>query len=360
NQDQGFDRRNVLTFSIALPASKYNGNVQIQEFYDRVLQGLKGLPGVESAGAVTSLPAAGGWNQTQYRAEGEPPTTPGEMRLAVWQSATPGFFLALHVPLIKGRLLGAQDGPDSQPVVVISKSMAHRIYPDKNPIGKRLRFGDEESHQPWRTIVGVVGDVKQSPFDATVYPTDYIPFSQIPVADSYLVIRTKGDPLALASAARRQVNSVDPDVPASDMQTLEQVVAGDTSGVASSARTMLVLGLIALILAAAGIFALMAYSVTQRTHEIGVRIALGARPNDIVKMVLRNAAKLAVIGLCVGVPCALAMARAMAALPFAIIHMDPMMVAGATVLLALTAVLAGYIPARRAARVDPMVALRHE
>ncbi|MGH9434752.1 MAG: ADOP family duplicated permease [Terriglobia bacterium] len=360
NQDQGFDRRNVLTFSIALPASKYNGNVQIQEFYDRVLQRLKGLPGVESAGAVTSLPAAGGWNQTQYRAEGEPPTTPGEMRLAVWQSATPGFFLALHVPLIKGRLLGAQDGPNSQPVVVISKSMAHRIYPDKNPIGKRIRFGDEESHQPWRTIVGVVGDVKQSPFDATVYPTDYIPFSQIPVADSYLVIRTKGDPLALASAARQQVNRVDPDVPASGMQTLEQVVAGDTSGVASSARTMLVLGLIALILAAAGIFALMAYSVTQRTHEIGVRIALGARPNDIVKMVLGNAIKLAVIGLCIGVPCALAMARAMEALPFAIIHVDPLMVAGATMILALTAVLAGYIPARRAARVDPMVALRHE
>ncbi|MGH9395225.1 MAG: ADOP family duplicated permease, partial [Terriglobia bacterium] len=186
NQDQGFDRRNVLTFSIALPASKYKGNIQIQEFYQRVLQRLKGLPDVESAGAVTSLPAAGGWNQTQYRAEGQPPTTPGELRLAVWQSATPGFFLALHVPLIKGRLLGVQDGPNSQPVAVISKSMAHLIYPDENPIGKRIRFGDEESHQPWRTIVGVVGDVKQSPFDATVYPTDYIPFSQIPVADSYL------------------------------------------------------------------------------------------------------------------------------------------------------------------------------
>lgn len=360
NQDQGFDSHNVLTLSIALPGSKYQGHTQVREFYGTLLQKLTSLPGVESAGAVTSLPAGDGWNQTQYRAENQPPLTPGEMRLAVWQSVTPGFFRALHVPLIKGRLLTSQDGPSTQPVVVISKSFARLLFPGSDAIGKRIRFGSEQDRGPWRTIVGVVGDVKQSPFDSRFYPTDYIPFSQMPAGDSSLVIRTSGDPLTLASAVRRSVASVDADVPASDIRTLNQVVSGDASGVASSARVMSAFGVIALVLAAAGIFALMAYSVVQRTHEIGIRMALGAKREDILRLIVGHAARLAATGIAIGLACAFALSREMSGLLFGIIHLDLPVLAGTAILLALTALVAGYIPARRAAKVDPMVALRHE
>lgn len=360
NRDQGFDRRNVLTFSVALPGSKYRSPSQINEFYDELLRKLSGLPGVQSSGAVTSLPGEGGWNQTQYRAENQPPLKPGEMRLATWQSATPGFFRALHVPLIKGRFLSSQDGPNTQPVVVISKSFARLIYPGEDPIGKRIQFGSEQYHEPWCTIVGVVGDVKQSPFDSRFYPTDYIPFSQMPVGQSFLVIRTSGDPLVLASAARRAVASVDPDVPASNMRTLAQVISGDASGVASSARMMAAFGLIALILAAAGIFAIVAYSVAQRTHEIGIRMALGAQKADVLRLVVGQGMLLAIIGVGLGVVAAAGLTRFLSGVLYGVNPNDPLAFIAASLLLLAVALLACYIPARRATRVDPLVALRHE
>jgi putative ABC transport system permease protein len=360
NRNQGFDRRNVLTFSIALPPSQYKANAQIRDFYSNVMGRLQVLPGIQSAGVATTLPGTGGWNQTQYRAEGQPPTTPGELRLTVWQSVTPGFFAALRVPLIQGRFLAPQDAAGAQPVVAISQSMAQRIYPGENALGKRIRLGDEGGNEPWRTIVGVVGDVRQSPVDTRFYPTTYVPFSQLPLADAEVVIRTSGNPLALAAAARQQVASVDPNVPASGMQTLEQIVSGDTSGVANAAGVMAAFGLIALVLAAAGIFALMAYSVTQRTHEIGVRIAMGAQPKAIISLIVGQAVKLAGAGIAIGLPLALVLARATSGLFYGIVQPDPGTFAATTILLALTCALAGYIPARRAAKVDPMVALRYE
>ncbi|MDE3180586.1 MAG: ABC transporter permease [Acidobacteriota bacterium] len=360
NEDLGFDRRNVLTFSIALPGSKYHGGAEVREFYSELLRKLDGLPGVESAGVITSLPGQDRWNQTQYRAENQPPATPGELRLTFWQSATPGFFAVLRVPLLQGRLLNSGDGPGAPPVVLISKSMAHLIYPGENPVGRKIRLGSEQDGEPWRTIVGEVGDVKQSPFDPKFYPTTYIPFSQMPGAGSSVVLRTSVDPIALTATVRREVASVDPDVPAADVRTLEQVVSGDMTGVASSARMMAAFGLIALILAWAGIFALMAYSVAQRTHEFGIRVALGAQPSDIVKSVLVRGVRLAAIGILIGVACSLALTRTMAGLLFGIIRTDPLTLAVIAILLALAALLACYIPARRAAKVDPMIALRHE
>jgi predicted permease len=360
NSDLGFDRRNVLTFSIALPPSKYQSNTSIRNFYRSVIQGLEGLPGVESAGTVTTLPATGGWNKTQYRAEGQPPTTPGELRLTVWQSVTPGFFRALHVPLIQGRFLASQDGADTQPVAVISRSIARLTYPGQNPVGKQIKLGGERNDEPWRTIVGVVGDVKQSSLDPAVHPTTYVPFSQTPLAGSSVVLRTSGDPLALASAARRQVESVDPNVPASDVRTLEQVVSGETSGVGSAARTMAAFGLIALVLAAAGIFALMAYSITQRTHEIGVRMALGARRADILSLVIRRGMMLAAAGIGTGIAAALILTRFLSGILYGVKPTDPVTFISVSLILIGVALLACYIPARRASKVDPMVALRYE
>jgi putative ABC transport system permease protein len=356
----GFDRSNVLTFRIALAESKARDKARVRDFYAQVIEKLEALPGVDSAAAVTSLPSGWSWNRTEYTAEGQPPAAPGEMRVAVWQSISPGLFRALRIPLLKGRLITAEDGPDAPPAVVISQSMAHRIWGSQDPVGKRIKFGRAESSEPWQTVVGVVGDIAQSPFDPVPEPTAYFPFAQMPLASSALAVRTSGDPIALAAAARAQVRSVDADQPPYDMRTLEQLLSDDTSGVEGAARMMFVFGVVALVLAASGIFALMTYSVTQRTHEIGVRMALGAQRGDVLRLVVGYAIKLAIIGLAIGVPFALALTAALSSVLFGVVRMDTPVFALFTLLLALVAALAAYIPARRATQVDPMVALRYE
>jgi len=332
----------------------------VRDFYAQVIEKLQVLPGVDSAAAVTSLPSGWSWNRTEYTAEGQPPAAPGEMRVAVWQSITPGFFRALRIPLLKGRLLAAQDGPDAPLAIVISQSMAHRIWGSQDPVGKRIKFGRAESSEPWQTIVGVVGDIEQSPFDRVPQPTAYFPFAQMPLGSSALAVRTWGDPIALAAAARAQVRSVDADQPPYDMRTLEQLISDNVSGVDYSARMMFVFGVVALVLSASGIFALMTYSVTQRTHEIGVRMALGAQRGDVLRLVVGYAIKLAIIGLAIGVPFALALTAALSSVLFGVVRIDTAVFALFTLLLALVAALAAYIPARRATQVDPIVALRYE
>jgi putative ABC transport system permease protein len=357
--DQGFNSNHVLSFRVSLPAASYSDKVRVREFYDSVLQKLKALPGAQSAAAVTSLPSSWSWNQTQYRGEGQSAPAPGELRLTVSQSATPDYFRTLRIPLVQGRSLTSEDSTQSPPVAVISEKLAQRIWPSQNAIGKRIQLGSPESKEPWRTVVGVVGDIKQTPFDPP-HPTAYVPFDQVPANSAGFLVRTQGDPLSLASAARAQVLSVGHEIPPYDVRTVEQRISDTISGVEASARMMLAFGAVALVLAAAGIFALMAYSVSQRTHEIGVRLALGARPADIVRMVVGNAMKLAIIGLAVGVPLALALAHVVSTVLFGIARLDALVLAGIIVLLALVAATAAYVPARRATKVDPMVALRYE
>ncbi|MGO9269131.1 MAG: ABC transporter permease [Terriglobia bacterium] len=364
NMELGFDRHHLLTFRIALSEKKYDHQDRVRGFYDQAVQKLRGLPGVESVAVVTSLPGSWSWTQTEYTAEGQPPPAPGELRTTVEQFASPDFFPALRVPLVEGRFLSAQDGSDAPPALVISESLARRIWPDQDPIGKRMTFGSEigskEGKTAWRTVVGVVGDIKQSPWDQEPHATTYFSFDQYPQASSALVLRTTGNPIALAAAARAQVLSLDPDQPPYDARTLEQIISDDVSGVDFSARMMLVFGGIALVLSAAGIFAVMAYSVLQRTHEIGVRMALGAERPDVIRLVVGYALKLAAVGLAIGIPCALAITHALSSVLFGVIRIDPLTFVLFTVLLAAVAALAAYIPARWAARVDPVVALHHE
>jgi len=208
--------------------------------------------------------------------------------------------------------------------------------------------------------VGVVGGVRPTPWEKQADLTAYFPLAQAPQASTGLVVRTAGDPLALAGAVRSQVLSVDAEQPPYDLRSLEQLISDDLSGVEYSARTMMGFGVLALVLAAAGIFAVMAYSVLERTHEIGVRMALGARRADVVRLVLGNAARLSGVGLGIGVAGALAMTRLLTSLLFGVVRMDLVSIAGLTALLAGVATLAAYVPARRAATVDPLVALRHE
>jgi putative ABC transport system permease protein len=358
NADPGFDRTHTLTFHIALAESKYKDAARIRNFYENVLARLQALPGVQSAALATSLPSTWSWDSTEYRGQDQPPAAPGELRVAISQSISPDFFRALRVPLLKGRFFTPQDGPHGAPVAVISHGLARRIWPDQDAVGKRIKLGGEQ--EPWRIVVGVVGDVRQSSFDQGTHRTAYVPFSQVPRPSSALAVRAWGDPMALAAPARAAVRSVDPEQPPYDMRTLEQLISDNDSGVEFSARMMLVFGAVALILAAAGIFAVMAYSVRQRTHEIGVRMALGAQRADMLRLVLGRAVRLALIGVAIGVPCALVLTQALSGLLFGVLSLDALTFAGVTALLALVAVLAAYLPARWATKVDPMVALRCE
>jgi putative ABC transport system permease protein len=273
---------------------------------------------------------------------------------------TPEFFRALRVLLRKGCFVSAQDGPQAPLVVDISEGLARQIWPHEDAVGKRLRFGRPENNEPWRTVVGVVGSVRPSPWEKQVDLTVYFPLAQAPQASMGLVVRTSGDPLALAGAVHSQVLALDSEQPPYDLRSLEQLISDDVSGVDYSARFMIGFGILALILAAAGIFAVMAYSVLERTHEIGLRMALGARRADVLRLVIGNAAKLAAVGLGLGVVGAWVMTHLLVSLLLGVVRMDVLTFVGVTALLAAVATLAAYVPASWAAKVDPMEALRYE
>ena len=356
----GCDRTNVLTFQIALPESKYREESQTREFYNKLVERLGALPGVERAAAVATLPGQFNWTTAQYRAEGQAPPAPGEMRSATQEVATPEIFRLLRIPLIQGRTLGSQDGPDSAPVVVLNSSFARRLWPGENALGKRIHFGPEGSGVPWRTVVGVVGDVKPMPFDHSAPPMAYFPLDQLTQRSLSVALRTQRDPMSVAAAARAQVQALDGEQPVYDVRPLEKILDDELSGVKVSAEMMMVYAFIALVLSASGIFALMAYSVAQRTHEIGVRMALGACPRDVFRLVVGRAFFLALVGLAIGVPAAAALARTLSSVLLGVIQVDVGILAGFATLLLSVAVVAAYLPARRAAKVSPLDALRYE
>ena len=360
NVEMGFDRTQVLTFRIALPEVKYQHADQILGYYDRVLSGLQAMPGVQSAACVSSLPSGWSWNWTEYAAQGAPPAAPGETPRTTSQVVTPDFFKTLRAPLLKGRAFSAEDARNAAPVAVISESMARRNWPGQDPLGKHLKLGPRDGHEPERLIVGVVGDVRASVFDSELNPTTYVPLAQLPARSSAFVIRTSADPRHLAGPVAEQLKRVDPDVPAYDVRSLAQVISDNASGVESSARMMLIFGLVALTLAAAGIFAVMAYSVTQRTHEIGVRMALGAQRFDVLRLVVASAVKMAAAGLTIGLCLAILLARALSSALFGVVQVDTSIFVMLTALLAAVAAMAAYVPARWATRVDPIEALRYE
>lgn len=360
NRQLGYDRTRVLTFRMHLPETQFRDSIRVRGHYDRVIQALEALPGVEAVGTVSSLPSAWGWNRTLYWGEGQPPARPGELRRAVSQLVSPGFFTAIRLPLVSGRTLDAQDGPEAPPVAAISESLARRVWPGENPVGKHIKLGEESGKEPWRAIVGVVGDIRADLFDDELHPTVYVPFAQMPQTSTSVAVRTSGNPLALAAAARTAAQSVDPNVPAYELRTLEQLVSDNVSGVEASSRMMMGFGIIALVLAAAGIFAVMTYSVRQQTHDIGVRMALGAQRPSILWLVLGHALKLTIAGLAIGLAGAAAVTRAVSSMLFGILHLDALTTAGVAALLLIAALFAAYLPARRASRVDPMVALRYE
>jgi len=358
--ETGFDRTQILTFSVALPDVKYQTADQIRGYYDRVLRELQSIPSVQSVACVSSVPSSWNWNWTEYKAEGAPRSNPGETPSTISQIVSPDFFATLRIPLLKGRSFSAEDTRDSSPVAIVSDTMARRNWPGQNPIGKHIRLGAIATNQPERLIVGVVGDIRANALQTALDPTTYVPLTQMPPQTSSLVLRTTSDPRAAAAAVVGQIRNADPTVPAFDVRTLEQGIAENMSGIESSARMMMVFAVVALILAAAGIFAVMAFAVSMRTHEIGVRMALGAQRTDVLRLVISSALKMAAVGLAIGLCIAGLIARALSSALFGVVQVDAAVFGLLTALLATVAVVAAYVPARWATNVDPVQALRYE
>ena len=357
----GFHPQGILTAELALEGDRYKEKIQRVEFYLRLLEKLQGLPGVRSAAAVDYLPLGGSNSSTTLTIEGLPPAAPGHRPNANNRSVTADYFRVMGIPLVRGREFTDRDTADSPGVVIINETLARRFFPGENPIGKRLHRGSPETKEPkWVEIVGIVGDIKHAGLRADARQEMYFPHPQYAEPDLVIVLRADGDPKRFAAAVRSEAQSLDKSLPVGNIQTMEEVFDSSLDG---TRLPMLLFGgfaLVALLLSAVGIYGVMAYSVEQRTREIGIRLSLGAQRRDVLRMVLLQGLRLAALGVVFGIVGALALARVMATLLYSVTATDPITFAGVALVLTTVALLACYIPARRAMRVDPMVALRYE
>ena len=359
--DPGFRPDHLLTMRVGLPSAKYPaGSLKPLAFYRALLARIKALPGVESAGAVSTLPLGGDFDTASVQAEGLT-YAPGEMPSPERYIVSPGYLSTVQIRLDRGRLLTDADDENSPLVVMVSETAARRWWPNQDPIGRRVKVpGFGPGPQPWRTVVGVLKDVKQSGLDAPHTAQIYIPHAQYRSDFLTLVIRTQSDPLSLVREVRQQIIKLDPNQAASEIASMDDVLA---DSVAPQHFSTVLLGSLAglgLLLASIGVYGVLAYSVSQRTREIGIRMALGALQRDVLSLVVGHGMKLLFIGIGVGVTVALLLTRMMSGLLFGVTASDPVTYIGIVMFLAMVTLLACYIPARRAARVDPMVALRHE
>jgi putative ABC transport system permease protein len=362
----GFDPTNVLTLRVPLPEARYKENAQVENFWAELLQRVRALPGVESAGLTRGLPMNGGI-ESGVMIEGQESTNPKDATVAVNLFAEPGYFKAMNIPLVRGRYLSEQDTKDAPLAVMVDEMFVARFFPGADPIGKRLRIGGDRA--PLRTIVGVFKHMKHYGADEEGRVEIFTPYRQVP-AESFaaanrslwLAVKTKGggDPTSLAPAIRNEVLQIDKDQPISNVGTMEEIVAATMAPQKFLTWLLAVFAATAMLLAAIGIYGVMAYSVTQRTHEIGIRMALGAGRGDVLRMVVSQGMKLAFIGVAFGLVGAFVLTRMMSSLLYGVSATDPVTYAGVAALLAAVALLACLIPARKATKVDPMIALRYE
>jgi putative ABC transport system permease protein len=357
NVDAGFVADKLLTANVEL--FHFKEPQQRAALQREVIARIQQIPGVESVGGGSGLPPTTAQRVTRFAAEGQD-ASKQEVNTAYFIGISPDYFRALGTPLITGRAFDERDSEAAPKVVIINKTLARRLFPTEDPIGKRLKLINSEQSDEWRSIAGVVGDVKYSGLDDPGEAIVYTPFAQTPFLWSYLMIRTANDPVALIPSIRSAVSSVDPKLAALQLQPMGQLVAG---AVAQPRFNMILLssfGVLALVLAVVGLYGVMSYLVAQRTREIGVRMALGARPGDVLKLIVGHGLALAAAGVAVGLGAAFAATRVMSSLLFGVSATDPLTFIVTALLLTGVALAASFIPARRAMRVDPMVALRYE
>jgi predicted permease len=356
--DPGFNPEGLLTARVTLPPARYGEPSQVAAFFAQLVARAGSLPGVQSASAVNALPVDGGGPFLSFAEEGAPEPLPGQTPDANIRVVGAEYFRTMGIPLLRGRLLAGQDADGAPRAIVVNETMARRHWPNEEPIGRRIAFDGEQGNPAWREIVGVVADIKHEGLGSDEVPAAYVPHAQRPGASMAIVLRASGDPKGLVSALRGEVQALDRNLPVYSVTTMDEVMS---SSVASQRFGLLLLGIfagVALVLAAVGIYGVMSYTVAQRTHEIGVRMALGAGRRDVMRMIVWQGMALALVGLAAGALVAGAVGRLLSSMLFEVSPADPAAFLGASVVLALAALLACFVPARRATKVDPMVALR--
>jgi putative ABC transport system permease protein len=355
------DPANVLTAGVRLPQQAYPDTARIRAFYQQFLERATAMPGAEAAGIISNPPASNVDNaRTLFVIEGRTVPRESEAPSADLQAVSADFFRSLKIPMLQGRNLNDQDGPESPAVAVISRTMAAQFWPGVSPIGQRLKIGPPTSTAPWTTITGVVEDVKQNWWDGRPRPVIYLSYMQAPKRDMDLTIRAHAGPLALASDVRAAARSLDPGISLVGLGSMDGSVSDSLAPLRILGILMLIFGGVALALAALGIYGVLAHSVAQRTHEFGIRLALGAQRNDVLKLVIGQSWKLALAGLAIGLPLAYVLGRLMGSALFGVVALDAFLFFGLALGLTAVALLAGFVPARRATRSDPMLALRSE
>ena len=355
--DPGFNPDPVLAFRVALPQTSYPAEPQRIAFYDRLLEALERAPGIEAAGMVQTPPMRGSYTLS-VELQGRPPSKPGEGLSANHRVVSPGFFKALGIPLLRGRAFNQQDTEKSPMVAVVDQAFVNRHFPNEDPVGRGIDIGN--GTDGFYQIVGVVGDVHYSGLDATPFPTMYVPFKQDVFSSMWLMVKTNGDPAPYASLVRRSVREIDGSLPAYSILPLAEVVSDSIAQRRFSMLLLVLFALVALFLAAVGLYGVVSYAVSQRTQEIGVRMAIGAQRGDVLRMVLGDGMKLALLGVAIGLGAATASTGYLASLLFSVTPFDPASYLVTAGILVAVAVLACYVPARRAMRVDPLIALRQE
>jgi putative ABC transport system permease protein len=354
-----YDPAQTLTFRVHLPVARYDTAEKLAAWQGASLDKLRALPGVTHAELTTGLPLNDDGNPSDWQVENRP-LAPGRFQTALHVQVSSGYFSQFHIPLVSGRLFNDSDRLGSLPVAVVSRGFAARYFPGENPLGRHIRTGTGPILTPWLTITGVVEEADYSLWQRTHEVAVYMDAAQIPPQGAIFAVATGGDPLAIASATRKALAGLDPSLPLDTVETYAQLMHDNLVGVLYVAWGMAIDALIALLLAAIGIFAVMANLVAERTREIGVRLAMGARREDVMSMMLRRAAWLTGAGVAIGLVLAFALAHGVANLLYGVRPDDPIVFAGITATIAVVALGASWLPARRAAHIDPMVALRDE
>ena len=344
---------------VALPRLKYEQKPARVNFYRQAIERIGALPGVQQAGATNVLPLSRSNTDSAFSVVGQPPPEKGRAPQANFRTISPHYLEAMGIPLQRGRHITDNDHADAGRVIIINEFLANKFFPNEDPLGKRLNFGGEEEKDNYE-IIGVVGNIRNESLVEGIVSEVYVPLAQEPWYSMSIVVRAAGDPVQLAGAVQREIQAIDKDQPVYNVRTLERVVSESLAPQRVVMGMLGVFALIALVLASVGIYAVMSYAVTQRTHEIGIRMALGAQPRDILKMIVRQGMLLAIIGVTLGLVASYWLMQAMTKILYGVSATDPLTFAAISLLLMLVAFTANYIPARRATKVDPMIALRYE
>jgi putative ABC transport system permease protein len=359
--DPGFDPNQLMTMRVNLPSRKYDSEAKIVTFFQRAVEQLRTVPGVETVGAINYVPFGGPHSGTNIQIEGQPELPPGQ-RLATGIVVTDAnYFEAMRIPLRRGRLFTAQEATEMRHVVVVNEAFARENFPGQDPLGKRVTINmkDDDENVPTE-IIGIVGDNKHKGLDTEIEPMAFWPHPELVTSSMTLILRTRGEPTSVATAARNVIQGLDPDQPIGEVNTMQGLMA--TSVARSRFNTILltVFSVVALVMAAVGIYGVMSYSVQQRTHELGIRLALGAQQRDVLKLIVKQGIALGLIGVASGLLASFGLTRLMTSLLFEVTATDTRTFAAVAAGLFAIVLIACYIPARRATKVNPLVALRYE